>query len=117
MRDYPVIVGVGRLTQRKPASIEDAHSPISFMEAVSRMAAEDAGCIDPALVLKGLEAVGTVRMQLELYVNGGRLPDANTKVFLATGCLLRQPILFLPILILSRCVTGLSPFSHTYTIF
>jgi len=74
--DYPVIVGVGRLTQRKPKTIEDAYDPISFMSCASQMAVEDTG-IDKMTILKGIDAIGTVRMQLELYVNGGRHSPTN----------------------------------------
>jgi len=92
IRHYPVIVGVGRLTQRRPATVDDSHTPISFMAAAAEAAARDAfGCrassdsgrqrtqqeeASSRSLLEQLDAVATVRMQLELQVNGGK-PGAD----------------------------------------
>eukprot|EP01065_Artemidia_motanka_P035491 TRINITY_DN43397_c0_g1_i1.p1 TRINITY_DN43397_c0_g1~~TRINITY_DN43397_c0_g1_i1.p1 ORF type:complete len:555 (+),score=143.00 TRINITY_DN43397_c0_g1_i1:49-1713(+) len=52
----PVVVGVGRLTER-PGAFADASAPLQLMAKAARLAAADSGVADPAALLKSLAAV------------------------------------------------------------
>ena len=43
----PVVVGVGRFTQRKTATVEEALDPLELMAEASKRAAEDSGAAEP----------------------------------------------------------------------
>lgn len=76
----PVVVGVGRFTQRKTATVEEALDPLELMAEASRRAAEDSGAADAAALLASLDAVATVNMQIEMRVNPGSFyGDTNGK--------------------------------------
>ena len=60
-----MIVGVGRHTQRQPASIEEALTPVELTALAARKAAQDAGVVDPSALLKDLVGVSTGGMFFE----------------------------------------------------
>lgn len=61
----PVIVGLGRHTQRWPESVEAALNPVELTALAARKAAADSGVADPDKLLKDLVGVATVGMFFE----------------------------------------------------
>ena len=70
----PVLVGVGRFTQ-KTKDVLAAQDPLQMMATASRRALQDTGLANTAELLEAIDTIATVNMQLEMRVWPSTKPE------------------------------------------